>query len=94
MKKSSMLALLLLTSAVGVSAAEENAGAGAVPAKEDKVRCKSEKVTGSRSRVKRICMTESQWEEQAARTKKGLDEMARHAMGGTNSAFDPANAPR
>jgi hypothetical protein len=90
MKIGNVMALVLLTTAVGVSAEEQAATTEAAPAKEDKVRCKSEKVTGSRSRVRRICMTESQWAQQASRTKKGLDEMSRGAAGGTNPAMDTA----
>jgi hypothetical protein len=61
------------------------------PAKAKKV-CRSEKVTGSRTKVRRVCMTQADWDDLAARTKKGLDEMARGAAGGTRSAFEGAGA--
>jgi hypothetical protein len=88
MKIGNVIALVLLTTAVSVSAEEQAATADA-PVKEDKIRCKSEKVTGSRSRVRRTCMKESQWAEQAARTRKGLDEMGRGAAGGKICMPDP-----
>ncbi len=62
------------------------------PKKEKKI-CRSEKMTGSLTRVNRICMTQAQWDELAARTKRGLDDMARNAAGGTNSSWNPSNAP-
>ncbi len=93
MTKSSMLALLLLASAAGASAADENNGASPVPDKKDKVICHTEKVTGSRSKVYRTCMTRAEWDELASKTKKGLDDMARQAGGGANSSFDPSKAP-
>ena len=41
----------------------------------------------------RICMTEAQWRELNARTRKGLDEMGQSGAGGTRSQWDPSNAP-
>ncbi|WP_336977496.1 hypothetical protein [Altererythrobacter fulvus] len=87
MKKSCMLALLVLTAATGVSATENG---GQEAPKKEKMICKSEKVTGSRTKVRRTCMTQTQWDELAASTKKGLDEMGRNAAGGANSSFDPS----
>lgn len=89
MKKSCMLALLVLTAATSVSAAENE---GAEPPKKEKMICKRDKVTGSRTKVNRICMTKEQWDKLAASTKKGLDEMGRNAAGGANSAWDPSKA--
>lgn len=50
--------------------------------KKEKKICRSERVTGSLTRVNRICLTRAEWDEVAARTKKGLDEMASSAAGG------------
>ncbi|KPL67719.1 hypothetical protein SZ64_06060 [Erythrobacter sp. SG61-1L] len=87
MKKSCLLALLVLTAATGVSAAE---GESQEAPKKEKMICRKDKVTGSRTKVNRICMTKAQWDQQAAATKKGLDEMGRNAAGGANSSFDPS----
>lgn len=87
MKKHFMLTLLALTAATGVSATENE---GQQPAKKEKMICKSEKVTGSRTKVRRTCMTQAQWDQLAESTKKGLDEMGRNAAGGLKSSFDPS----
>ncbi len=89
MKKSCMLALLMLTAATSVSAAENE---DKEAPKKEKMICKRDKVTGSRTKVNRICMTKAQWDRLAANTKKGLDEMGRNAAGGANSAWDPTKA--
>ena len=57
--------------------------------KEKKI-CRSEKVTGSLTRVNRICMTEAEWKELHARTKQGLDEFNRGASGGCQAPSDPS----
>lgn len=46
---------------------------------KDKKICRTEKVTGSRTRVNRICLTRAQWDELHRNTKMGLDEMGRAA---------------
>jgi hypothetical protein len=86
-----ILAAAVLAASTGLSAAAQEA-AREEPKKEKKI-CRSEKVTGSLTRVNRICLTQAQWDELAARTRRGLDEMGRAAGGGTNSAWDPNKAP-
>lgn len=61
--------------ATGALAAEPEAQEAS---KEKKV-CKSEKMTGSLTRVRRICMTQKQWDELALSTQRGLDDLARDA---------------
>ena len=39
---------------------------------KDKLICRSEPVTGSRTQVKRTCMTQAQWDDLAERTRNGL----------------------
>jgi hypothetical protein len=41
---------------------------------QNKVVCKTERVTGSRTRTSRICLTRAQWAEMAAATKAKLDK--------------------
>lgn len=62
------------------------------PAREKKI-CRTDRMTGSLTRRTRICMTEAQWRELNARTRKGLDEMGQSGAGGTRSQWDPSNAP-
>lgn len=88
MKKLLGAALLLLVPESGALAASDNADR---PAKEKKV-CRSEKITGSLTRVRRICMTQAEWDELARRTKKGLDDAQRDAAGGMNSQFTGAGS--
>lgn len=58
------------------------------PVKEKKV-CKSYKVTGSLTRVQRICRTESEWRVSLENTKAGVDELQAGAGGGTIPANNP-----
>jgi hypothetical protein len=71
MLKGCGLALAVLFAASSVSAAEDQ---NAEEPKKEKLVCKSEKVTGSRARIKRICMTREQWNEVAAETKRNIDQ--------------------
>jgi hypothetical protein len=84
--KSRVVALMMLVCAASATAAAPQSGEE--PKKERKI-CRSEKVTGSLTRVNRICLTQAQWDELAARTKRGLDEMTRTASGGKQCAQDP-----
>ena len=70
MKKTLVLALIALVSATGATAA---APAPAAADSEKKI-CKTERVTGSRTRTQRICLTEAQWRELAAETRKDIDD--------------------
>ena len=48
-------------------------------AKKEKKVCKTEKMTGSLTRVRRICMTRSEWAEMAEGTNRTLDRLGRSA---------------
>ena len=78
MNKTLVLALIALVSATGATAA----GPAPVAADSEKKICKTERVTGSRTRTQRICLTETQWRELAANTKEGVDELAAARSGG------------
>ena len=82
MKKSCMIALLVLTAATGVqvSAKDKDEGVStegsqtdAPLADKEKVVCKTERVTGSRTRSNRVCMTKQQWSDLADATRKKVD---------------------
>ena len=49
---------------------------GAETKKEKKV-CKSEKVTGSLTRVRRTCMTQSEWDRLAEGSRRNVDTIVR-----------------
>jgi hypothetical protein len=82
MNKIWVVALAALVSATGASAAAPDS------ATQEKQVCKTEKVTGSRTRTQRICMTQTQWRELEARTRKGLEEMGQAASGGHHRGME------
>jgi hypothetical protein len=65
-----MVAGIALASAtVATAADEESEDPGA------KVVCKTEKVTGSRTKTKRTCMTQKEWDELASQSRQGMDRI-------------------
>ena len=64
---SAAIAIALTSVAASAQEAEQD------PPREKKV-CRSEKMTGSLTRRTRICMTEAQWRELEAETKKDIDD--------------------
>jgi hypothetical protein len=42
--------------------------------KKEKVICRSERATGSLARKTRVCLTQSQWDELNAKTRKDIDD--------------------
>lgn len=82
MKRIILAAAIALAASGAAASAQDDAEA----AQKEKTICKTQKVTGSRTQVRRVCMTQSQWDEQRRNTKKGLDEMARSAGGARSSS--------
>lgn len=78
MKKTCLAALMIIMSASGVAAGDSDDQEK--PKKEKKI-CKTEKVTGSLTRVNRICMTQAEWDRLNERTRKGLTDLAGSASG-------------
>lgn len=82
MKTLAVIAAAFLVTGVGVSAAapegEAKPEADASAKKEKKI-CRSEKMTGSLTRVRRVCMTRAEWAELAESTNRALDRMGRTA---------------
>ncbi|MBO9574618.1 MAG: hypothetical protein J7494_02665 [Sphingobium sp.] len=77
MLKSRLLPMMILALTVSAQAAyaDDNAKAeNAEPAKEKKI-CKTERMTGSRTRVTRICMTSEQWDKLAEATAKSVNDI-------------------
>lgn len=83
MKKIAILALVAMISATGAVAADDERAADET--KEKKI-CRSEKMTGSLTRVKRICMTEREWRELAANTKRSIDDLDNPIASGQGQA--------
>lgn len=86
MKKILAVSLMLAVSMTGAPAyaADEKD-----QSEEDPQVCRTEKVTGSRVKTRRICMAKSQWEELAAETKQGLDRYASSASGRPPASTNP-----
>ena len=78
------IAALALAIPGAASAAEEsNSGE-----KEKKI-CRTEKVTGSLTRVNRVCLTREQWDALHADTREKVNHMQRSASGGLRIADNP-----
>lgn len=91
--------VLKLTLAAGLAAlgtagplSAESTSAEVKAAKEKEV-CRTQTATGSLTRKRRICMTQEQWDELAAQTKKGLDEFSSRASR-SPAACDPMQGGR
>lgn len=76
MKKVWLIALTLAVPAVAF-AAPENGSAPADPPKKEKKICRSEDVTGSLTRVNRVCMTQREWDELATQTGRSMNNLGR-----------------
>lgn len=96
MKFCHVLAALLLLSAATAPAAEPEqkaqdgatqAGAAAPTPPAEKRICKKTKVTGSLTRSRRTCMTESQWNDATARAKQTLETMVRTGSRSTGAVL-------
>jgi hypothetical protein len=85
--------LLAATFAVALSAPAlaKDDGKDQTPVKEKKV-CRTETVTGSLVAKRRICLTQAQWDEIAASTKKNLgDYNRRGGLGSETGSGGGAN---
>jgi len=56
-------------------------------AESAEVVCRTERVTGARSRSNRICMTRAEWAELSRSTQKGISDFTRNAR--TRACTDP-----
>ena len=78
MKIAGIAILPVLAAAMSLSAAESgDQTAAQADLKKDKVICKTERGGGIGARSKRICMTRAQWDELAAKSRKGADQAGR-----------------
>ena len=67
--------LLTATSGTAVGAAPETEQA---PEKEKKI-CKNEKITGSLTRVRRVCLTQREWDRMAETARNSVNDLDRNA---------------
>ncbi|MBN9507189.1 MAG: hypothetical protein J0I69_14325 [Altererythrobacter sp.] len=72
MKTLAIAIAAIAMTATGAAAAEPKADN---EAKQEKKICKSEKMTGSLTRVRRTCLTQSEWDQLAENTRRNLDRI-------------------
>lgn len=105
MRKSSLLALMVLVSATGLSAKDKDNSDDSNTSAQDqkdapkkkKLICRTENTTGSRVQVRRICHTPEEWDQIADQTRADLRERERYqsrALPGQNplgggNPYDP-----
>lgn len=90
MNKLTAAAAALLMTATGALAEEPQNDRAA---KQEKRICKNEKMTGSLTRVRRICLTRSEWSRLAEGAQKGVDAITRDANQGFLDAVARNNMP-
>jgi len=91
MTKTLMPALILALGIASVPVAAQDEAQSEKQAenkKKQKKICRTEKVTGSLTRINRICLTRAEWDELAARTKKGVDELQGSAAGAKTCGYE------
>ena len=89
MFKNGLIPVAMLALALGAQAAQAEDKDPGAQAQNDKKICRTEKVTGSRTRVSRICMTQEQWDKLAENTAKSLQDMNKQQ----NRPSPPASNP-
>src|SRR5438045_1669865 len=57
--------------------------------KDEKKICRSEKMTGSLTRVRRICLTAKEWDDLRHRTQQSFQDKVNGASGGCMAPSDP-----
>ena len=93
MKKTAILLVAaLLVSGTAAMAAESDTD-GSQDAQKEKRICKSEKITGSLTRVRRVCYTQREWDRLAEIARRDVDLITRDANQGYNDAVNRRNMP-
>jgi hypothetical protein len=86
MKLASTITALLLVAALAAPASAEEAKE---KPKKPKLICRTETATGSRTRVNRICATQSEWDRMALETNKSINDLGVKQGQGTTSNQPP-----
>jgi hypothetical protein len=75
--------------AVAAAAAEQAAAPlTESEARAQEVRCRTSRVTGSRTRVNRVCMTRAEWEAVESRARENVEELQGRGSGGMQCRTD------
>lgn len=88
MKTIPLLAMIALVSTAGAAAAQTDQDQANHPKKEKQI-CRSEPVTGSRTKVNRVCMTLEEWNKLAEQTRNSMDSISRDASMATKGSSNP-----
>jgi len=89
-----MIRLAVAALALALPGAAIAAGEGDSGETKGKKICRTEKVTGSLTRVNRVCLTREQWDALHADTREKVNNMQRSASGGLripDNPVQPAN---
>lgn len=80
--RTALLVACAAAACVALPAAAQEAGAPAAEAKpkKEKLICRVETPTGSRTRSNRTCLTESQWREVSTSAKQDVDGFTRRTI--------------
>ena len=62
----------------------------ATAATDEKKICRTEKMTGSLTRVRRVCLTATEWDDLRRNTKHSFEDNVRGAAGGKECVRDPS----
>lgn len=68
---------LALATSAGANASSGKKNDESAP--EEKIVCKTERITGSRTKAKRTCMTQREWDAIAAESRRGIDQINQQA---------------
>jgi len=85
MKYLTIAVAAIAITATGAAAAEPK-GDEAKQEKQEKKVCKSEKITGSLTRVRRICMTQREWDQVSEASRRGVNDLDRQQNINTGSS--------
>ena len=88
----SLIAAAAATLAVLASTAASGQGLPLPPEESgqaEKKICRSEKMTGSLTRVRRICLTAKEWDDLRLRTKHSFEDRVNGASGGLETKPQP-----
>jgi len=69
------LAMALAASMITATGALAQEPAAAQVAQPERKICKTHKMTGSLTRVRRVCLTQSQWAQMAQNTRRSVDSL-------------------
>ena len=79
MKKATILLVSALLASGTVATAADSDTSGSQDAQKEKRICKSEKITGSLTRVRRTCYTQREWDRLAEIARRDQDLITRDA---------------